>query len=72
MKEHKYDWLHLDVEGYDASLIMAINPNDLPELIIFENNNMLPQEKSGLNNYLKNMGYHLQEEAVSTLAIKKN
>lgn len=64
------DWLHLDVEGYDAKLIMSINEGLLPRLIIFENNNMDEYEKRTINGYLTQRGYSIKEEKVSTLAIK--
>jgi hypothetical protein len=64
------DWLHLDVEGYDPKLLMAINEELLPNFIIFENNNLGNDEKSLIFNYLERKGYTLFNEPVSTLAIK--
>jgi hypothetical protein len=65
----RFDWLHLDVEGYDTTLIMGINPSKLPRLIIFERNNLLPEEESKIDKYLTDFGYSLHKEPVSTLAI---
>ena len=70
-KMRRFDWLHLDVNGYEASLIKAIEVNDLPSLIIFKHQNLLSEEKSDINNYLTNNGYHLKEHGIWTLAIKK-
>jgi hypothetical protein len=65
----RLDWLHLDVEGYDTTLIMGINPPKLPRLIIFERNNLLPDEETKIDKYLTDFGYSLHKEPVSTLAI---
>jgi hypothetical protein len=64
------DWLHLDVEGYDPQLIMAIDLDLLPNLIIFENNNLKNEDKIMIFEYMENKGYNLFHEPVSTLALK--
>ena len=64
----RFDWLHLDVEGYDANLLYALDK--LPNLIIFENNNLLENERNEINSFLIRKGYKLQQEPVSTIAIK--
>ncbi len=64
----RFDWLHLDVEGYDATLLKGLET--LPNLIIFENNNLLKEELNDINQYLIDKGYKIQQESVSTLAIK--
>ena len=64
----RFDWLHLDVEGYDANLLYALDK--LPNLIIFENNNLLENERNEINSFLIRKGYTLQQEPVSTIAIK--
>jgi len=69
-KKGEIDWLHLDVEGYDPQLIMAIEEKLLPNLIIFENNNLKQEERTLIINYLEQKGYTLFHEPVSTLAIK--
>ena len=58
----KMDWLHLDVEGLDAKLIMSVDSSLLPPFIIFEDFNLLPEEKNTIYNYLKNTGYGLHSE----------
>jgi len=57
------DWLHLDVEGLDAKIIMAINLKYLPGFIIFEDFNLPKEEKDTIYNYLKEKGYKLHSEA---------
>jgi hypothetical protein len=66
----KMDWLHLDVEGLDAKLIMSVNSTLLPPFIIFEDFNLLPEEKIEIYNYLKNIGYTLNSENGICSAIK--
>ena len=67
----KLDWLHLDIEGYDAEILKAVNVDLLPNFIIFEHNNLLMENKLKLENYLIDLGYHLNRtDSVSYLAIK--
>ena len=67
----KLDWLHLDIEGYDAEILRVINVELLPNFIIFEHNNLLMEDKLKLENYLIDLGYHLnRDDSVSYLAIK--
>ena len=69
------DWLHLDVEGYDADLLKALK-EPLPPFIIFEN---LPshhkeeleyneQQKKHIQTYLRHKGYNITSAGVSCLA----
>jgi hypothetical protein len=67
----KIDWIHTDVEGYDAKLLMGIDPEKLPNLIIFEYENLESDENEILKNYLINFGYLLEYHKVSCIAIKK-
>lgn len=62
------NWLHLDVEGLDAELI--INSNYLPNFIIFEDYNLLPEIKTDLFNYLNKKGYSLYSESGISMANK--
>ena len=69
--DKKLDWLHLDIEGYDAEILTAINVDLLPNFIIFEHNNLSNKEKSNVENYLTYLGYCLNiDDSVSYLAIK--
>lgn len=65
-----YDWLHTDVEGYDAQLIMSLSY--FPKLIIFENGHI--KENSDYNElctFLEERGYSITDFGNDTLAIKK-
>jgi len=66
----KIDWLHTDVEGYDIELIMSIDRDLLPNLLIFETNNSSDDEKMIIEEYLIRLGYSIVKEPVSFLAIK--
>ena len=69
--DKKLDWLHLDIEGYDAEILKAVNVELLPNFIIFEHNNLLMEDKLRLENYLIDLGYYLnRDDSVSYLAIK--
>ena len=69
--DKKYDWLHLDIEGYDDEIIRAINVDILPNFIIFEHNNLEIEDKLKLEGYLINLGYKInRNDSVSYLATK--
>jgi hypothetical protein len=51
------DWLHLDVEGLDAKLIMSIEDNLLPNFIIFEDFNLNGFEKTLVYDWLSSKNY---------------
>ena len=57
-----FHWLHLDVEGLDAKLIMSIKKDYLPNFIIFEDFNLYPDEKNEIYNWLKEKSYSLHSE----------
>jgi hypothetical protein len=59
------------VEGLDAKLIMAIEPIYLPNLIIFEDNNLFDEEKVVIYDWLKVRDYKLHSESGICCAIKK-
>lgn len=64
-----YDFLHLDLEGYDTDLIMGLKY--LPRMIVFENNHCKDMGKyDEARNYLERKGYSIIEEGIDTLAIK--
>lgn len=54
------NWLHLDVEGLDAELLM--NSNYLPNFIIFEDYNLLIEQKAEIREFLSYRGYSLHSE----------
>jgi hypothetical protein len=65
------DWLHTDVEGYDADLIKSIPVEKLPKFIIFEHENLEPEKNSEIRKYLENAGYDLNYQNVSCICLKK-
>lgn len=64
------DWLHLDVEGLDAKLIMSLEEKNIPPFIIFEDFNLLENEKEDIYNWLKYRGFTLHSEGGICLANK--
>ena len=58
------DWLHLDVEGLDAELIMSIDETKvkLPNFIIFEDHNLSIDKKNEIYSWLHNKGYKTYSE----------
>ena len=67
---NKLDWLHLDVEGLDAKLLLAIDSEKLPDFIIYEDFNLDENEKNTLINYLESKGYILHSEGGIGMARK--
>lgn len=68
----KIDWLHLDVEGLDAKLIMGIEEEKvtLPNFIIFEDYNLDENHKNEIYKWLENKGYQLFSDGGICEAIK--
>lgn len=66
----KLDWIHLDVEGLDANLILSLHPKFLTNFIIFEDYNLVPEQKEILTDYLKSNGYLLHSHEGICLASK--
>ena len=68
------DWLHLDVEGLDAQLIMGIDESkvSLPKFIIFEDYNLIQDKKDEIYSWLYNKGYITYSEGGICEAIKEN
>jgi hypothetical protein len=64
------DWLHTDVEGYDADLIKSIPVEKLPNMIIFEHENLESEKSSEMKEYLENIGYDLNYQKVSCICLK--
>jgi len=66
-----FDFLHLDLEGYDTDLIMGLLY--FPKIIIFENEHCKSEGKyNEAINFLLEKGYNIIEEDIDTLAIKLN
>lgn len=66
------DWLHLDVEGLDAQLIMGIDETKvlLPNFIIFEDYNLSQDKKDEIYGWLHNKGYNTYSEGGICEAVK--
>lgn len=66
------DWLHLDVEGLDAQLIMGIDESkvSLPNFIIFEDYNLVQDKKNEIYSWLHNKGYDTYSEGGICEAVK--
>lgn len=66
------DWLHLDVEGLDAKLIMGIDDTKiiLPKFIIFEDYNLSKDDKDEIYDWLHNRGYYTYSEGGICEAVK--
>jgi len=66
------DWLHLDVEGLDAQLIMGIDETKvlLPNFIIFEDYNLSQDKKDEIYTWFHNKGYQTYSEGGICEAIK--
>jgi hypothetical protein len=66
------DWLHLDVEGLDAQLIMGIDETkvSLPNFIIFEDYNLSDEKKIEIYSWLHEKGYKTYSEGGICEAIK--
>jgi hypothetical protein len=63
-------WIHLDVEGIDGELIYSINPDMMPEVIIFESVHMSEEYKYDLINYLSKIGFNCVNSGYNTICFK--
>jgi len=68
IKNKNYDWLHLDVEGLDGDLILALESK--PNLIIYEDENLNDSIKSRLKNWFSKNNYTIVKHSCNILAIK--
>ena len=70
--EKDLKWLHLDVEGIDADLIMGLDEKRvvMPEIIIYENLNLDEIKKDEISKWLEDRNYSLVESGWNTVAIK--
>jgi len=67
----KIDWLHLDVEGYDAKLLLSMDEMlySLPKLIIWECEHIKQEEKISLEKFLIDKGYIIDYDIFNNNAI---
>lgn len=68
------DWLHLDVEGLDAELIMGIDETkvNLPKFVIFEDYNLPMEKKNEIYNFFYKKNYSTFSDGGICEAIKLN
>jgi len=66
-------WLHLDVEGIDADLVLSLDTNriKLPDFIIYESLNLSSEKKQEVFEWLNNNGYLCKESGWNTIAHRK-
>jgi len=66
------DWIHIDTEGYDAKLILALKERRdlLPRLIVFEDIHIPLEEKHELENFLVIEGYSMHSYDGNTFCIR--
>ena len=63
-------WIHLDVEGLDDRLIMSIEEDFLPEILVYENE--YPGDRSKeVRNYLESKGYMVTDSNMNAVAYRK-
>lgn len=62
IEEKKIDWIHLDVEGLDVKLIMSLKKENIPNLIIFEDYNLNDEDRSDIDNWIKENGFKYHSE----------
>jgi hypothetical protein len=67
----KLDWLHLDVEGLDAKLLLSLESDYLPNFINFEDDNLNPEEKTEIFSWFEGLNYTLHSEGGICMSIKQ-
>lgn len=66
-------WIHLDVEGIDDSLILSLEKRKdlLPELIIYEHENLSQERENSLVYFLESNGYSIyKSKSRNSIALK--
>jgi hypothetical protein len=61
------DWIHLDVEGLDVKLLISLENQNIPNFIIFENNNLTDLEKIQIDEWIKKNNFSSISEGGITL-----
>ena len=64
----EYDWIHLDVEGLDEQLILALETR--PNIIIYESMNLKEEQNKNLSDWFSNNSYKTLTSLGNTIAIK--
>jgi hypothetical protein len=65
-------WLHLDVEGLDDKLILSIKEELLPELLVYENENIGDESNDMVRTYLESKGYIVHNSNRNVIALRNN
>ena len=68
IKDKNYDWLHLDVEGLDGDLILALEFK--PNLIIYEDENLDIVTKTKLDTWFLENSYTTSKHKCNIIAVK--
>ena len=66
----KVDWIHLDVEGLDAKLIMSLKDENIPDFIIFEDNNLDADDLKNISDFLIRKGFNLNSDSGICMATR--
>jgi hypothetical protein len=64
-------WIHLDVEGLDDKLILTIEPSLLPEILVYENENIGKNSNTEVKDYLEGKGYSVTYSGRNVIAYKR-
>jgi hypothetical protein len=72
--EKDLKWLHLDVEGIDADLILSLDEDlvILPEIIIYESVALAEEKKEEIGRWLSEKSYSFHESGWNTIALRNN
>ena len=63
-------WLHLDVEGLDDKLILSIDEDLLPEILVFENENIGNESNNVVRSYLESKNFKVVNSGRNVIAFK--
>ena len=64
-------WIHLDVEGLDDKLILTVDPSLLPEILVYENENIGENSNTEVKDYLEDKGYSVTYSGRNVIAHKR-
>jgi len=66
----KVDWLHLDVEGLDAKLLMSLRDENIPDFIIFEDDNLDASDLRSISDFFIHRGFKLNSDSGICMATR--
>ena len=66
------NWIHLDVEGLDDKLLYSLTDDQYShlDLIVFEYNNLSPEERENIDNFVKSKNFITFKEKGICLSVK--